>query len=333
MEEFSLKRLTDALLEQLPIGVILTDLSGDMVFINQTAERIRRIRKENLLGHNVLACHGEKTRANVQRAMTTIMAKPETSYQRMVEDNKNQKYYLNTYAGLTDQQNKPIGMAVLTEDITDKRKLELERAAAYQVMEETSYNLSVKYHDLLMTSLETIAKILEKRDAYTCNHSRNVCEYALKMYEYRYGVGNEYHTLKTAATLHDIGKIGIPDTILHKQERLTSEEFSIIQRHSVIAEEILKPLDFGSAISRIVRHHHEHYDGSGYPDGLRGTEIPQASRIIAIADAYDAMNSDRPYRKALPFEQCLREIEFNKSRQFDAEWADVFLELARTGSL
>ena len=333
MDEIDLRSLTDALLEQLPIGIILTDPEGKMVFINQTAEQVRHVHRDKLLGRNVLDCHNAKSQPNVMRAIDNIRAQPQTRYKRMVDDARNERYYINTYAGLSDQAGTSIGMAVLTEDVTEKRKLEMERATSYQMMEETTHSLRQKYHELLLTSLETIAKLLEARDQYTCDHSRNVCDYALKMYEFRNGVGNEYYAIKTAATLHDIGKVGIPDAILHKSGRLTDEEYKQIMRHSMIGESILRPLDVGSSISHIVRHHHERYDGKGYPDGLKGEAIPQASRIIAIADAYDAMSSSRPYRKALPVNTCLTEIDANAGTQFDPEWAQVFLELAKTGSL
>lgn len=333
MERDSLRTLTDALLEQLPIGVILTDPTGDMVYINRAAEQIRSVRRENLLGHNVLNCHQEKSQDNVRRALSHIMEKPQTVFKRMVDDTAKGRYYVNTYAGLSDAAGQALGMAVISEDVTEKRKLELERATGYQMMEETSNALRQKYHELLLASLETVAKMLETRDAYTCDHSRNVCTYALKMYEHRCGVGNEYHILRTAAALHDIGKVGIPDAILHKPGKLTNEEYEIIKKHSEIAETILQPLDSGSAISTIVRHHHEHFDGSGYPDGLKGEQIPSAARIIAIADAYDAMSSNRPYRAALPYEKCIYEIKAHAGTQFDPDWAEVLLELAKTGSL
>ena len=333
MDQTSIRMITDALLEQLPIGVILTDISGDMVFVNSAAEAIRKVRREDLLGHNVLHCHQETSQPNVKRALDHIIEKPESTFRRMVEDAAKGKFYVNTYVGLMDAQRQAIGLAVLSEDVTEKRKLELERANTYRIMQETGDSLRAKYHELLMASLESIAKILEKRDLYTCNHSVNVCAYSLKMYEHRYGIGSDYNAVRTAAMLHDIGKIGIPDEILHKPSRLSSGEFDIIKRHSVIAEEILKPLDAGSNISMIVRHHHEHFDGSGYPDGLAEDSIPEISRIIAIADAYDAMHSDRPYRKALPLQHCLEEVEHNAGKQFDPEWSQVFLELASTGSL
>lgn len=333
MDEIAKQFLQDALLEQLPIGVILTDPNGEMVFVNSAAERIRKVQRDALIGRNVLQCHRQSSRDNVSRALDNILKKPKNVYRRMVEDQKNEQYYLNTYAGIADAQGNALGMAVLTEDITEKRKLELERSKTYQMMQETANNLRIQYHDLLTASLETIATILEKRDPYTCNHSNHVCACSLKLYEYRYGVGSDYVTLKTAALLHDIGKIGIPDAILHKPGKLTPDEVRVIRLHAVIAEDILKPLDSGTAISGIVRHHHERFDGSGYPDGLAGSTIPLASRIIAVADTYDAMRSDRPYRAAVPMENCLKEIRAAAGTQLDPEWVEIFLELADTGSL
>jgi len=325
--------LTDALLEQLPLGVILADERGDMVFINQTAERIRNIKREKLLGKSIVNCHKKTSHANVERAMEHLLSKPDTVYRRMVDDAANGKYYVNTYASVVGHENKPIGFAVLTEDVTEKHSLERQQATSFRMMQETSESLRRRYHELLMVSLETISNLLEKRDHYTSNHSANVCRYSLRMYEHRCGIGMDYDTLKTAASLHDIGKVGIPDTILNKPGRLTETEFNVIKSHSTIAEDILKPMDAGSEISNIVRHHHEHFDGSGYPDALGGGDIPALSRVIAIADAYDAMNSDRPYRKALPFEQTIEEIKKHRGQQFDPEWTDVFLDLAMTGSL
>jgi PAS domain S-box-containing protein/putative nucleotidyltransferase with HDIG domain len=333
VEDDQLQQMTDALLDTLPLGVILTDVNGDIAFINHTAEAIRNIRRENLIGKNMLDCHAPRSQAGVMRALENIRQKPDTTYKRMVEDSASGKYYINTYAGIVDAKNEAIGLAVLTEDVTEKRKLELERSKTYQMNLETMSNIRKQYHELLLTSLETIAKILEARDPYTRHHSKNVCDISLKLYEHRKGIGEDYHMLKTAATLHDIGKICIPDAILFKPGPLSDLEFSTIRQHSAIAAEILKPLDSGSAISSIVRHHHEHYDGRGYPDGLRGGEIPMCSRIITIADAFDAMRSDRPYRRALPFQRCVDEIARNAGAHFDPEWVEVFLELTKTGSL
>jgi PAS domain S-box-containing protein len=157
-----LRQLTESLMEHLPLGVVLTDLSGEMMYVNQTAEDIRRVHREQLLGRNVLDCHSPKSQAGVARAIENIVRKPETVYKRMVEDSVNGKFYLNTYAGVVDHENRAVGLAVLTEDVTDKRKLEMERAAAFQMMEETTNNVRRQYHDHLITSLESIAKLLRR---------------------------------------------------------------------------------------------------------------------------------------------------------------------------
>ena len=333
MEEDAVRKVTDALLEQLPIGVILADTKGKMIYVNQTAEAIRRVKRENLLGHDIRDCHKTESREKVSRAMQNIISKPETKYKRMIEDDANGKFFINTYAGIVDKAGQTLGLAVLTEDVTEKRKLELERATDYRMMQETADSLKNRYHELLMISLESINKLLEKRDAYTGNHSANVCRYAVKLYEQRYGIGVEYETLKNAAILHDIGKIGIPDEVLKKPGKLTTQEYNIIKQHSIIAEDILRPLDAGSNISKIVRHHHEHYDGSGYPDGLAGDSIPMLSRIIAIADAFDAMLSERPYRSAMQYQACINELIQQSGKQFDPKWIDTLLELINTGGL
>ena len=131
--------------------------------------------------------------------------------------------------------------------------------------------------------------------------------------------------IRLACTIHDIGKIGIAERILHKPGRLDVEEQSAIKHHPVIGETIIRPLKGLGDIARIIRNHHERYDGLGYPDRLRGDEIPLEARIIAIADSFDAMTTTRPYRVPLPEESVRRELVENRGRQFDPYLVDVFL--------
>jgi HD-GYP domain-containing protein (c-di-GMP phosphodiesterase class II) len=136
-----------------------------------------------------------------------------------------------------------------------------------------------------------------------------------------------------ACQLHDIGKVCIPDAIVQKAGKLTREEYEIIKQHSSIAGDIIRPLDPGGHIWPAIRHHHERYDGKGYPDGLSGTDIPDGARLITIADSYNAMRTCRPYRETMSFEQSLEEIRRNTGTQFDPGWVEVFLDLASTGSI
>jgi putative nucleotidyltransferase with HDIG domain len=133
--------------------------------------------------------------------------------------------------------------------------------------------------------------------------------------------------LKRSALLHDIGKIGIPDTVLKKQTKLTDEEYAIIKSHPETGANILKYIKSFKNLVPAVYHHHEQFNGEGYPEGIKGKDIPPHARIIAIADTFDAMTSSRSYRRALSFRTALSELERNKGIQFDPDIADIFIEI------
>lgn len=321
------------ILEQLPEGVIITDINGAIVFVNNAAEKIRSIQKDNILGNNIISCHKENSQEKVLRAVEHLKKNANTSYHRMVIDYTNQKVYENTYASICNQQGEFEGMAVISRDITERRKSEEEKAHYSRMQEVALHDFKKQYHNLLLTSLEALTNLLEARDVYTNGHSKRVAAIALKLYEYKFGFSDSYLDIQAAAKLHDIGKICIPDRIIHKTEKLTIEEFEIVKQHSSIAADIVKMIDPMEKISSIIRHHHERYDGKGYPDGLSGMDIPLGSKIIAIADSYDAMNTNRPYRNAFSFDLCIKEIKENSGSQFDPEWVDIFCELSETGSI
>ena len=194
-------------------------------------------------------------------------------------------------------------------------------------------SLREQYYSLMMTSMEMLSNLLEARDLYTNGHSKRVSAIARKVFEEKFGMNERSLDVQWAAKLHDIGKICIPDAIVQKPDKLTNEEYVTIRQHSALAADIIRPLDPGAKIWPIVRHHHERYDGKGYPDGKMGEDIPDGARVIAIADAYDAMRSCRSYRSAMTFEQATAEIRRNAGTQFDPAWVEVFLDLAHTGSI
>ena len=134
--------------------------------------------------------------------------------------------------------------------------------------------------------------------------------------------------IRTAAELHDIGKIGIRDPIIGKDSALSTMEFQDIQSHVFTGENILKPVEYLRFALPIIRHHHEHYDGSGYPDGLKGDEIPLGARIVGVADAFDAMTTQRPYNEPLSTEKALEELEDKKGKQFDPDVVDALSRFA-----
>jgi len=181
------------------------------------------------------------------------------------------------------------------------------------------------------THFETImafSEALEARDEYTAGHSRRVMEYSKGIGQRMKMDKQDIEDLKRSALLHDIGKIGIPDTILKKQTKLTDEEYAVIKSHPETGASILKYIKSFTHLVPAVYHHHERFDGDGYPNGIKGTAIPLHARIIAIADTFDAMTSSRSYRKkALSFRVALSELERNKGLQFDPDIADIFIEI------
>ncbi|QNB46439.1 HD domain-containing protein [Thermanaerosceptrum fracticalcis] len=193
------------------------------------------------------------------------------------------------------------------------------------------------FHDII----ECLVAALEAKDPYTKGHSTRVADMAYDLAQKIGLKGKTLNDVHIAAHLHDIGKIGIPDNILNKKERLTPKEWRHIQRHAEIGYEILNKSGRLRDIAIIVLHHHERWDGKGYPLGKKGKEIPLGSRLIAICDSIDAITSERPYRRALSWDECRQEIMVNKGTQFDPflieavhkmwpEWQDHYSTMSRS---
>lgn len=168
---------------------------------------------------------------------------------------------------------------------------------------------------ITLQMMQSLSTTIEAKDEYTRGHSRRVAQYAALIAKNLGWTDQEIENIKSCAYLHDIGKIGIPDQILNKPGQLTEDEFNLIKQHPIIGQDILKDITIIPHLGEVTRSHHEHYDGTGYPDGLKGNEIPIQARIITLADSYDAMNSKRIYRNALSFNQIKEEIEKNAGTQ------------------
>lgn len=194
-------------------------------------------------------------------------------------------------------------------------------------------NASAEKMMLSMKMLETLAGTLDAKDKYTNGHSMRVAFYSTKLAEELGWDKERISVLRYEALLHDIGKIGVPDAILNKPSRLSEMEFGLIKSHTIVGADILKNMVAVPEATKVARYHHERYDGKGYPDGLQGTEIPFNARIVGIADAYDAMNSDRIYRKALSQDIIRNELINGRGTQFDPELLDKFLEMLDSDKL
>lgn len=176
-----------------------------------------------------------------------------------------------------------------------------------------------------LNSIKSLASALESKDGYYHGHSRRVTLYAMAIAK-KLGFSKEDRELVyRVGILHDIGKIGVGDYILTKTDKLTKEDWDKIKKHPETGEIIVTPLEFLKEARPIIRHHHERYDGSGYPDGLSGERIPMIARILAVSDAYDAMTSTRTYRKALTHEEAVAELKKNAGTQFDPKVVETLL--------
>jgi putative nucleotidyltransferase with HDIG domain len=219
-------------------------------------------------------------------------------------------------------RNEPFGILLAGDKSGKQHFNDEDKVILMFLAERTALNIEniALYNNLtqsLMASLTSLVSAIEAKDPYTQQHSSRVTEYSKKIAD-RLGCDHEdIHRLESTGPLHDIGKIGIHDSILNKPETLSKEEFEEIKNHPLIGVNIVTPLGLDPVEQAIIRNHHERWDGKGYPDGLSGEAIPLLSRILTVADAFDAMNSNRAYRKSLPFSICINELERNSGTQFD----------------
>jgi HD-GYP domain-containing protein (c-di-GMP phosphodiesterase class II) len=212
--------------------------------------------------------------------------------------------------------------------------LELLTAVGRQAgiaIQRASYLQETK--DLFYSTVLTLAAAIEAKDRYTKGHSERVTAFSVAIAESLGLSGEEVHTVRLSALLHDVGKIGVPEAILNKQGKLTPEEYTAIQAHPHAGAQIIRNIPKISPVLEGVRHHHEKWNGKGYPDHLAGEAIPRIARIIAVADAYDAMSSHRAYRKGLPGTMIFEEIRKNAGIQFDPVCVEAFFRAIASGKL
>ncbi len=227
------------------------------------------------------------------------------------------------HLGAVDFIRKPVVPEILAVRVI--RMIEFERMKndlAREVDRKTRENNRLTLH-----VVQTLAEAIDAKDTYTNGHSGRVAAYSKEIAK-RYGYDSkEQDEIYMMGLLHDVGKIGVPDEIINKTSRLTDEEFAEIKKHPVVGDKILKKIIEMPQLSLGARWHHERVDGRGYPDGLKEGEIPEQARIIAVADAYDAMTSNRSYRELMPQEKVRGEIEKGKGVQFDPKFADIMLSI------
>lgn len=219
-----------------------------------------------------------------------------------------------------------VGMVVVLYVFTladTNRSLERAQQRELQLLREEQESIQ----KLFSQTAVALVNAIDAKDAYTQGHSARVAEYSRRIAAICGKSEKECNEVYYAALLHDVGKIGIPDEIINKEGKLSQEEFDVIKSHPAIGAQILSQISDYSYLSTAARYHHERFEGNGYPDGLEGDSIPELARIISVADAYDAMTSNRSYRRALPQEAVREELERCSGTQFDPLFAHIMLQL------
>jgi len=193
------------------------------------------------------------------------------------------------------------------------------------ILARRSFELYTKMRKVYLDTIRALAAAIDAKDPYTKGHSERVAELSVDLAQELNLSGRDIEDIEYTALLHDVGKIGIADSILGKKGGLTSQEYEKIKEHTIMGANIIEPVDFLKNSYKAIYHHHEKYNGAGYPDGLKEKDIPLSARIIAVADAYDAMGSDRPYRKKLSKDKILKELKDQSGKQFDPEIVKALL--------
>jgi HD-GYP domain-containing protein (c-di-GMP phosphodiesterase class II) len=215
-------------------------------------------------------------------------------------------------------------LIVFARELGDLYRLERSRSAE---LERVLESLQETY----LATMKSLAQVIEAKDRTTRGHLDRTQAYGLALARRIAPELVATPNLGYGFFLHDIGKVGIPEQILCKRGPLTGEEWTVMRDHPVIGAQIIAPITFLTGAVDLIRHHHERFDGSGYPDGLRAEEIPLAARIFSVADSFDAMTSDRPYRGAMHVERALAEIEGGAGTQFDPDVVEVFMRMVDEG--
>ncbi len=219
------------------------------------------------------------------------------------------------------------GLAFSVKEALEKRRLLLEKKEYQKDLERKLLQQTEHLRHIYLDTVKTIANCLEAKDVYTRGHSKRVTDYALQLAKAMSQPMEFLYQIQLSGLLHDIGKIGIPEAILNKSGGLTPEEYDQIKLHPSISIHILRPIIHDEEIIGNIQDHHERFDGLGYPNGKEGRAIPLGARILSIADAFDAMTSDRAYRKAMSKEKASDELKSNAGSQFDAALIPFFVDI------
>ncbi|MBI4844890.1 MAG: HD domain-containing protein [Candidatus Omnitrophica bacterium] len=302
----------------------LPGLNGIIIITPGADKKIAMILAGRLMDVIKLYNFGNKQHQVKLKLSVAVASFPEDKIQRGSDFIKIADYILNkvkelggdrvySYGDVTAKGKTPVPIADDTADVT--------------VLKEKLEKLTKRANQSLAEAIFAFAKTIDIKDHYTGEHVEKTVHYATEIARAKGLSKDEVENIKQAAILHDLGKIGISENILLKDSKLTPEEYEEIKKHPQIGADILRPIHLFHALIPLVLHHHERWDGKGYPYGLRGEDIPLGARIIALADTYEALTSDRRYRKACANNIAVQKIQQVSGTQFDPEIVELFLKV------
>ena len=304
-----------AIIQNAPVAYIITDKSFRVRFVNDGLFRLRRLKREEILGdicYNALNGGTPCTACVVRKAM---------------EDGRGHR--------ILRKDIMPDGSVVYTDDFAVPINVDGEEGLVLEVLVDRTLEMQFKEktNAVFLEVVRSLIRLLEKKDPYTSRHCREVSAIASKLTRYM-GLGNNaVYNAMLGGLLHDLGKLHVPDAVLNKNGRLVGWEIDSIREHPVFTYLVLPDLESFKTIREIAISHHEKWDGTGYPNALRGEEIPVEARIAAVADTYSAMTSDRPYRNGMGHAAAMEEIKKNAGTQFDPDIVEKFVRMVDEDSM
>jgi PAS domain S-box-containing protein/putative nucleotidyltransferase with HDIG domain len=340
------EQLLHDLITTLKIGIIFLDADGKVMVFNNQMEKIFGMKTDETVGHSMEELLPELEKNGFDKKAVRLVSelaekeKEEKEFEIQKELNDEEKSYLYTVHIYRDSGT-ILGSAIFVEETTEKNRLTEQSQRSDKALSRTTRKLEEKVEELTkqyevakkgyLDTVRAFAFTLEARNQYTREHSERVTNYALDIARKMNLDSDTVELIQYAGRLHDIGKIAIKDDILTKPGGLSVTEFAEIRLHPAKGAEMLEPLGFMKESLDSIRYHHERFDGGGYPDRLAKTKIPLTARILAVADTFDAMTSDRPYRKALSVEQAVEELKKNSGTQFDPQIIQAFMQVLNSG--